>query len=327
MYLLSYEKIQLGDIVLTSQTNLISKSIRALTKSKYSHAILYVGDGSYIHSDKTGVHSGNTQRFLLEQPSCACVLRTKDSGIAQLACEFARTQVGKSYSVKEAVKTRLPTSTREQTNRQFCSKLVAQSYEVAGLPLVADHNRCTPQDLHDSPLTFLVSNCVKKATLEEIEFAKSESPIELQVRITNDILKKARKLAGADIQTLNQLTDFLLANRKYDQQITEIFLNSGYLTMWEYEAKKNKWRYDADIFMQLQLSADEKLSLARDELERATGRLERYKFNLEQCFYMKETTNLKYAHVNFELYKKLVEQAIDNIITAKYVYRTLLTSQ
>jgi hypothetical protein len=34
---------------------------------------------------------------------------------------------------------------------------------------------------------------------------------------------------------------------------------------------------------------------------------------------MKENTNLKYAHVNFELYKKLVEQAIDNIITAKYV--------
>ncbi len=162
MYLLSIDKLQPGDIILTLQKGLASKSVRIATKSKYSHAILHVGDGSYIHSDKNGVHSGNIQRLLFDKIDSARVLRTKNAYAAKLACDFARSQIGKSYSIKEAIKTKFYIPKFEQNNRQFCSRLVAQSYEYAGLTLVNNPKYCIPQELDDSPLTFLINKCLKK---------------------------------------------------------------------------------------------------------------------------------------------------------------------
>ena len=66
MYLLNRDVLKKGDIILTCSEEKPSKIIRTLTRSEYSHAILYVGEASYIHSDLSGVHSGNTQRLVIE---------------------------------------------------------------------------------------------------------------------------------------------------------------------------------------------------------------------------------------------------------------------
>jgi len=63
--ILDSNRLRIGDIILTADRTLLSKGIRQVTGGSFSHAMLYVADHSYIHSDGGGVHSGNTQRRLL----------------------------------------------------------------------------------------------------------------------------------------------------------------------------------------------------------------------------------------------------------------------
>lgn len=198
-----------GDIILTAQLAPVSKAVRLATGSKFSHAILYVGDGSYIHSDGQGVHSNNIQRLLIEKEGCAEVRRLIDNGYVAKACMFARSEIGKAYSVKEAINTKNPLSKRKKINRQFCSRLVAQAYEYSGIKIVDNADYCSPKDLQQSQFIEVVPGCLKKATDQEIEFANSPSPIQKQTEITNLILSSARNLTGKDIQSFEELDQFI----------------------------------------------------------------------------------------------------------------------
>ena len=120
MYLLKMEAIEAGDIILTGDDEKLSRVIKKYTKGSFSHAILYVGHGSYIHSDRDGVHSNNTQRLLFESKDNVSVLRPKNTSIVKAACEFARSQIGKEYSVKSAVNAKIKTPIKFGSNRQFC---------------------------------------------------------------------------------------------------------------------------------------------------------------------------------------------------------------
>jgi len=66
MYILDIGKLEAGDIFLTRSNSEISQLVRRLTKSEFSHAILYVGVSSCIESDGPGVQSQNIQRILFE---------------------------------------------------------------------------------------------------------------------------------------------------------------------------------------------------------------------------------------------------------------------
>ena len=99
MYLLDTKKMSQGDIILTRSDNKNSKLICKATKSNYSHVILYTGESSYIHSDVTGVHSGNIQRLLIEDLKFAKVVRINaDKLIKEKAVNYARSQIGVPYS-------------------------------------------------------------------------------------------------------------------------------------------------------------------------------------------------------------------------------------
>ncbi|MEM5496577.1 YiiX/YebB-like N1pC/P60 family cysteine hydrolase [Paraglaciecola mesophila] len=320
MYLIPIEELKKGDILLTSENSAISKVVRKSTKSDFSHAMLYVGNGSYIHSDAKGVHSGNLQRLLFDSADNVTVLRSEcNSEVIDLACRFARSKIGTKYSVKSAINAKLRTSKKENENRQFCSRLVAQAYEYAGLMLVKDSSFCTPQEILNSKSTYQISCKVRKATDAEVNFASSENPLERQSAITNEILLKVRAVSKEDIQTLDQITQYVITHPEHDEEISKIYKESGYLTMWEYEVQKNAWRYDGELFLNLPLSDNELIEMAKLEKSSAKETLSRYKINLEQYFYINEVHKLEYSRVQFELYKKLVENTLDNINAVDYV--------
>lgn len=320
MYIIPINELEKGDILLTSEDSATSKAVRKSTGSDFSHAILYVGSGSYIHSDANGVHSGNLQRLLFDAAENVTVLRVicNPEAISQ-ACMFARSKIGTKYSVKSAVNSKLKISKNANVNRQFCSRLVAQAFEYAGVELVENASFCTPQEILESVSTIEVSGKAREATVEEIEMANSENPIERQSVITNEILSKVRKLTKKDIQTLEQITQYVIDNPKHDKEISKIYKESGYLTMWEYEITKNAWRYDGRIFINIPLPAKKLIEMARFEKDSAQERLTLYKYNLEQYFYINEIHKLEYSSMHFELYKKLVENTLDNINAAEYV--------
>lgn len=320
MYIIPISELEKGDILLTSENSATSKVVRKSTGSDFSHAILYVGFGSYIHSDANGVHSANLQRLLFESPENVTVLRVRcDQETVNQACNFARSKIGTTYSVKSAVNAKLKASKKENENRQFCSRLVAQAYEYAGIKLVDTASFCTPQEILESLSIQEVLGKVRKATNEEISFANSENPIEKQSYITNEILSKVRKLTKKDIQTLEQITLYVIENPVHDQQISKIYRDSGYLTMWEYETTKNAWRYDGQTFINLPLPIDKLIEMAKFEKNSAQERLALYKGSLEQYFYINEIHKLEYSSIHYDLYKKLVENTLDNINAADYV--------
>lgn len=324
MYLIPSNSLNKGDILLTFENSATSKVVRKATGGEFSHAILYVGSGSYIHSDANGVHAGNIQRLFFESADNIMVLRVScDEKKYDQVCNFARSKIGTKYSIRSAVNAKLKVKLNNRENRQFCSRLVAQAYEYAGIQLVDNAAFCTPQDILESVIVDKVLVKARKATNREIYFASTENPLEKQTLITNEILQKVRELTKQDIQTLEQVTSYLIENPTYDYAISKIYKDSGYLTMWEFEIAKNEWRYDGGLFINLGLPKSELYVLAMAEKSNAQERLITYKHNLEQYFYINELYKLEYSKIHFSLYKQLVKNTLDNINAADFVLYTI----
>ncbi|WP_282131392.1 YiiX/YebB-like N1pC/P60 family cysteine hydrolase [Pseudoalteromonas aliena] len=319
MFLLDRSKLKEGDILLTRSNKKNSKLICKITKSDFSHAILYVGESSYIHSDVDGVHSGNIQRLLIDETRFAKVVRIKDQVEIKNVINYARLQVGTSYSKISAANAYTKIFSKLDAKKQFCSRLVAKAYESAGIELVSNSDACLPQEIADSKFVYDVKDCVYKASEKEMEFALSYNPIEKQSEISNFILESARKLIGSNIQSFADITSALISDPTFDTEITKIYERSGYLNMWKYELNHNPWRYDRNLFENLPLSKTELNQQAIKELNYANSLLELYKTNLEQYFYLKEQYKLKYAEQQFSLYKQLVENALDHKFTAEAI--------
>ncbi|OMO21237.1 YiiX/YebB-like N1pC/P60 family cysteine hydrolase [Vibrio lentus] len=319
MYLLDRKKLKPGDIILTRSNEKNSSLICRVTQSCFSHAILYVGESSYIHSDLFGVHSSNIQRLLIDKPQYAKVLRIKDLNAIEQAITYARLQVGTSYSKVSAANAFVKVFSKLDVNRQFCSRLVARAFESANIKLVPNSDACLPQEIADSIFVHEVTGCVYQAKPDEVEFANSYDPIEKQAEITNNILTSVRKLLGNKVQSLSDVTSALIADPMYDNEITEIYESSGYLTMWMYEKEVNPWRYRVDLFKALPLSESEQITLATQELKIANALLTLYKNNLEQYSYIKGSYKLKYANQQFFLYKTLVENSLEHKFTAEKI--------
>lgn len=252
-FILKFQEVmQPGDVILTAASTAASYGIRKITKSDFSHAILYVGN-SFMHSDLDGVHSGSPQRLLFESPSHVKVLRLKKQYLnhttIEKICTFARSENGKQYSKIDAARSIKSSNDKRIKNRQFCSRLVAQSFEYANINIVNDPNYCTPHEISISDFFEEVIGVVRLAETEDINFANSHSPLDLQKDITNNLLNDIRTLTGKDIQTLNEIDRFLVQNQSFDTVINEILKNSGYLELWKIDYEKNPWRYDGTIFL------------------------------------------------------------------------------
>lgn len=326
MFILDTVRLVHGDIVLTTRDVAVSKAIRKATAGAFSHAMLYVADHSYIHSDGDGVHSGNTQRLLFSDPSHGMVLRLErpDPLIMERACMYARTQVGKQYSVPEAARSKFRRAGEKQdeSNRQFCSRLVAQAYAYVGVHLVPNPDYCYPGDIAASPLLASVAGALRAALPSEIAFAGTESPLDRQTQMTNFILTEVRELTGADIQTFEQLVPYLIDNRQHDQAVCAIVEASGYWEFWRTDIERNPWRYDGQRFLALAVSDSERTARANRELSAARKQLKQFVFMHGQFMHVWRHAQLAYFAAELRLYQTLIEVTQRRIATAEQVLST-----
>lgn len=323
MFILDSPKLLPGDVVLTAEARIRSKAVRKATKSSFSHALLYLGGSSYIHSDGSGVHSGNTQRLLFDEQSQGLVLRLCDRQDAKIMsiCMFARTQIGKEYSVPEAVRSKYKRNKNSiaNSNRQFCSRLVSQAYASAGIQIVKNPDYCYPKDIADSPLMMIVDGCVRSASADEIDFAESDSPLDKQAAITNSILSDIRLVSGTDIQTFEQVASYLLEHPQHDQEISEIFQKSGYLVFWQIDVQKNPWHYDSEAFLALDVPRSQKLEVAKEHRSAAEAQLDQFQFMYMQYLQLWQKAQLKYFALEIALYLRLIELTKSRVAAAEYV--------
>ncbi|MCG8436414.1 MAG: hypothetical protein MJA83_20545 [Gammaproteobacteria bacterium] len=322
MFLFEIKLLQKGDILLVAQNSLSSKTIRLTTGCAYSHAMLYVGGGSFIHSDQLGVHSGNIHRLLLEEKGHGLAIRVTETTDFDKVITYARSEVGKQYSIRDAVSSKL-TAARQRSNRQFCSRLVALAFEYGGLSLAQESEYCSPGDLLDSAKTKHVSNCVRAATESEVQFANSPSPLNVQTRITNSILASARDISGQDIQRFSDIDSLVISEPSLDSRLTSVMHESGYLTMWQFDIKENAWRYDPTQFLALPIHASEKLELAKSEAESAQEQLEQYSTIHSQYLSLCSRYPRQYLQTQREVYQRLVEWMVKRDSAARVVIKTL----
>jgi uncharacterized protein YycO len=135
-------KLRPGDILLsTDPDSAVSNAIRKTTRSRYSHAAIFIGNGEFVEAVGLGVH-----RFLVDSTAVGnrenvLFLRLKDSvpqaqSIALLAGRKAENYVARRYWLPGAVASRLPAVNLKQRGKFFCSQLVAQAFHEAGLELL-----------------------------------------------------------------------------------------------------------------------------------------------------------------------------------------------
>ncbi len=310
MYILKIEQLQAGDIILMRSSTRESIMIRQKTGCNYSHAMLYVGLSSIIESDGLGVQSQNLQRILFENHDDVIVLRLidKKNTVIQQAVNYVRSKIGTEFSASEArVTTSKHNTNAKEKNRQFCTRLVAQAYSSAGVILTETPDYCSPSDIIQSNKLEVINNITRAATSIEIKNATEENqPLEKQKEIHNYILENARNLTKTDIQTIEQLSQYVINNPEKEDEIIDIIQKSGYLDFWETDIRRNPWYYDDKKLISHFTNPIQQKQVGLFLIKGGQD-IERFTSSLEACKKAYETTHLRYFKIFVDLYEKLIE--------------------
>jgi hypothetical protein len=112
--------------------------------------------------------------------------------------------------------------------------------------LVVDPDYCTPEELRKSDLLFEVADVELPATSKEMAFWESRTDVpRLMADATNAVLKATRR-KSPEIQSLNDINDYLLSHPEDDHYFRKAYERSGYLSIWQVEYEKSRWQYDLD---------------------------------------------------------------------------------
>jgi hypothetical protein len=322
-YVIELDRLKLGDIILSAEEKPVSKGIRYATSGEFSHAMLYVGN-SVIHATTGGVFSKNPQRVLAKEKKHLKVLRLiREPSIekATYICDFARDKVGTLYSKIEAMRTiskSIPTVAK--TNKQFCSRLVAQSYASVDIKLVSNYDYCSPEQLNTSLMLYEVGDSVRKATSKEIGFAKSKDPVLKHQKETYKWLNKARSLAGKinyEIVTENDVLQFLLKNPVFDKMITKQVRETKYLDFYNYDKKANPHRYDFDDFRRVLPKESNQIEVVLGkEVNKEISLVSRFSKMLYE-FKAYQTAGLDYVNLHIALYTQLLQVSLERLIVLR----------
>jgi len=312
-YILELDKLEMGDIILESGSSKFSWWIKKGTGSEYSHAMLYVGH-SIIHALTDGVYSGNPQRILVNSKSDLKVLRLKDGVDNKIDTIVAngRTLVGSLYSVPEAIIAPIKKNTKlkSKTSAQYCSKLVASVYADAGISLVKNEDYCSPEDINKSKLLIEVKDCVRKASIDDIEFAKSDNPILENQKNTFTYLNDCRILfqkRDINIQSETDVAMALIENIDLDRQVCEYMKKSNYFEHYNSDEKHNPHRYDINLFLKAyENNSSTGKEILIGEFQSLFQIIERHSQNYQASKSNYLGAKLEYYALYIELYKNIL---------------------
>lgn len=249
-YIIQQEKLEIGDVIFTSEKSFISWFVRLVTFSKFSHVMLYV-NGTSIHSVNGGVYSKNLQRLLFKNPKHVKIFRPKrklDATEKLKICEYARNKVLSVYALTETINVVIP-FTNVASKKQFCSRLVAQSFKAAGINLVENPNYCSPKQIMKSNFFHEAPDLIKVANEQEISFLLKPNPIQKIEDSTVSMIKQIRKSYGEKIQTIHDIIKLLIIHPEADDPVTAFAHKFDYFKHALFDLDINPWRYDTNEFI------------------------------------------------------------------------------
>jgi hypothetical protein len=284
MYTLEAARLKLGDIIFTRDKGAATSwGIRAGSLARYSHAMLYVEDHSYIDSDPNGVHANNLQRLLRGAANDIAVKRLKEPLPPEAilaACNFARSQVGKRYSVLGAAGTfqGIRRAKLTSVNRQFCSRLVAMAYASIGCALVKNPLFSSPRRVFVSPNLTLVEDAHRVASAAEVAFATNTEPnlLTRQEDATNKLFENVRRETGSDVDTFEELVNLVTESPETDAPVSAILRESEYFFLWrEIPGRHSMW-FNTEVYAE-RVPINEQAELAASQYLSVLNSLDRRK--------------------------------------------------
>ena len=306
---LNEASLNVGDIILTTTTEFISKTIQTVTKSDISHAMVYVEEYSVIDATAEGVQARNTQRLYFEDNCAVYALRYKGGLSAEQStkiCRFVRTRVGTQYSKVEAFKTVL-TGKHQWNEKQFCSRLVAQAYNSAGLDIVDDKNFCSPANIKKSAVLDDVQAAIKTVSTEEWMFWEGREDLPQMMRDATNLILDGLRKKNRSIQNFDDLNQFLIEHPHEDSYVCELLETSGYLTLWEIEKKKNPWQYDIILMHNFSANQSNVESYCLTALSNEQGDINRFVLNRGGYASLYDRFGLRAFKLMKDLYQRLSE--------------------
>ena len=318
-YIMNYQDLLPGDIILESGKKIHSKVIQIYTKSHYSHAMICLTSRSLFHAQSQGIFTLNPQRVLVEEENDLKVLRPKkklSEKESENIIKFLRNKVGTLYSVKEAIlsgKKIRPESSQSQM--QFCSRLVAQAYLHIGHKIVENPNFCQPAEIENSNFFEEVPDIIRKARKEEIEFVSTKNFVLENQISTYKWLNNTRDYAKSEfgyekIHSQNDVMNFLKEYPEADNIVSGYINESGYLENYKIEKDNNPWLFDVNLFIKKYKSSNEILYAINKGFENIQYYIDRTIKN-----YLTASQNFEDLKFNyFKLEENLHKNRLDFII-------------
>jgi hypothetical protein len=204
-----------------------------------------------------GVHANNPQYKLFPSANDVAVKRYKEpisEGSLNKICDYARSEICKRYSVPSTFGSVIwfVSGELKTVDRQFCSRLVAMSYAAAGINLVRNPLRCTPNRVFRSADLVAVPDACREASQAELALAARHgtSIVTKQEEITNKLLADIRAATNSQVETISDMVELVISKPETDAKVLSILNDSGYLFMWmEMRQRFPEW-YDAEVYAQ-----------------------------------------------------------------------------
>lgn len=322
MYVLNYFDLRMGDIILLRTLDRTCERIRELAKSQYSHAIIYQGNFSCLESHVWGVKSLNPQRIGVSNPNDILILRLKedlsDFEMIQII-NAAKRKVAISYASRRELSRSYQESLENaiEANRQFCTRFVAQSFEEGGFPIVPNSDYCSPRDIEQSLELKVIPDMVRLANSEEEKLVLEENTlVDIQEQVTYLFFENVRAVTASDIQSFQQLDEFLESNPDFDTEVSRLLTESGYLNLCEKSEEMTPELYDFEKF-KMKFDKESRLFNAMLNIQGEEQRIndsqeEWYRYTLlyvqTQCNYFKLMMELSiklqlFAHKRLSVWK------------------------
>ncbi len=126
LYLFDVSKVLVGDVILTASPGcIVSDSIRMLTGSSFSHAILVCDHPYGTESSDHGVVKFRLDRFAVASPANILVQRPTQATLQRLnkkaMLDFAESAISHEYSTKEAIRALSESLEAKEKGKFFCS--------------------------------------------------------------------------------------------------------------------------------------------------------------------------------------------------------------
>ena len=278
-----------------------------------------------MEANGMGVQSVNPQRIVYDSLDDVVVLRCVNANEEELenACMYARSEFAKEHSV------------RKLDNTQFCFRLVAESYQYAGIELVNKPTRCTANDLISSQRLITVPDMVAEANKRDLEIAYSDGVMRdkghynQQTEAVSAMFEEIRcyvSAQGADsdmIQNDDTLFGFLIANPRFDHGISEILNRSPYFSLWKVYKEQKPWEFDAKLF-KAKYGKHSK-EIAAQIIESCDGKEPQIWARMFLIVSnIKETFHLESAEVYVKLYSNLIMMNKERRTTAEIILSEVL---